>query len=255
MLKLVKVSSTYFRKDEFDHGHILTNIDEFLEYFEIEDNKSFNEFFALVRDHYPINKMDHVEGTIGFAASLSKVTSEPILIEMSNIMGDKKSNIFHDIMAGHRIFINRNGGYHNFTDETHTILKTYSYYSDKREHVSIALNPTILNLENDSKPEKYVEKFFKDKNIEPSYILNLRSFNKDELTVLLERFKRNGGHTVYVYTTGFDHVQMKEYIEAIMDAYIHHLIIELNQEPSEDTKSVIEFAENNISDFTIIYQK
>ena len=250
MLREVTLTSTFFKKGVTSTGFLLETNSDFFEYFKIEQDDFIDQFGKAIKSSVPVEKWDHLGGKLGIGFSIAKVTGGRPIVEAANMLTTKERNIYEDLQNGKVIFINKNGGYHFFTDETHTIIEEKFYVKDKSIHISFAEKPSLLNLENDPELEPFTIEYFKENNLEISSITHLRKFSEDELVSIFKDFKLKGGTGVFVYTTGMDYIQMKEYIDAVIEAEIDTLIIKINSEIGDGTRSVLDFAKENVKNFT-----
>jgi len=249
MLKQVEVYATFFPKGITDKGFILENESDFCDFFKREEDKLLSDFSAAVKSKMPTYQWDHIYGLLGFSTSIAKAKGSSPIIEASLILNAKETDMLRMIANGNKVFVNMNGGYHRFNDKTHTIIRYIGSKEEKTTNISIAKNPTLINLENDPMIEKKTKDFYNENKLELSTVVNLRMFDKSELINVFNEFHNAGGYGVYVYTTGSDLIQMKEYIDAVIGSKLNTLVIELNTELTKEIQEVFDYAKSNILDF------
>ena len=249
MLQEIEVTAEFFPKNVSDKGYLISNETDFCSYFEIEEEKFISDIRSAIASNMSVSSWDHIYGLLGFGTNIAKVTGGAPLIEASNILNQKQLNMLEMINDGKLIFVNKNGGYHEFKHETHKIIKQKDYEVNKRENIVFANKPTLINLENDPELESRTFAYFKQFDIEVSSICNLRTFKKNELVDILNEFSDKGGHGVYVYTTGNDVPQMIEYINAVAESKLDTLIIELNKVKTDEIDKAFKYADKIIKYF------
>jgi hypothetical protein len=93
---------------------------------------------------------------------------------------------------------------------------------------SIKPDTSYINLENDPKLEDFSKKYLQSKDENYSYIVNLGHHSKEQLTDIFSEFVINGGHTVYVYTTGMKTDQMYQYFDIAYNCGINNFEFDFN---------------------------
>jgi hypothetical protein len=229
-MQQVTITTTFWRPEETDTGVIIANMDDFREYFDLQSKELFGDFKNAIINQIPKERWDHLSGKLGVATNISKIKETNPLIEACDMLDKKGLSVLNILVSGLSVFINESGGAHAFSDDTHTILESQEFTRSKNKKVVIAKNPSFINLENDPKPENHTIEYFKSQNLEPSYIFNLRNFDKEDLIDVFSEFTVQGGHGVYIYTTAMDVEQMAMYCDAIIASDFNSVIFHFNSE-------------------------
>lgn len=251
MLQEVEVSADFFPKGVTDKGYLIRSESDFCSYFKIEEEKLIHDFKTAVDENMPVSRWDHIYGLLGFSTKTAQITGEAPLLVADKILSQKQSDMLEMLSQGKSIFVNKMGGYHEFTDETHKIVEQKDYIFNKEDFINIAENPSLINLENDPVLEKHTLQYFKERELEVSSIINLKRFHKEDLVKIFNDFADKGGYGVYVYTTGAGVDQMREYIDAVIESKLNELTIELNSTVSSLARPHFKHAKNNIENFTL----
>lgn len=238
MLKEVEISSVLFKKNETDFGFIIENLDELFEYFAKTNKETEKELKTVLENRIPVQKWDHIYGIISIGAVVAGVKGTAPVEEIVNVLNLKQKNMFNCLKSGKKIFVNRNGGYHEYKDSTHSIVSVINE-NNSDPNIHYASTPSLINLENDPVLEDETVKYFKDNNLDISYVKKLRNYSKEELVNIFNEFHSNGGVGVFVYTTGNDLVQMESYIDALDKSSLNKIIIKFVNEINEKQKNII----------------
>lgn len=238
MLKEVEISSVLFKKNETDFGFIIENLDDLFEYFAKTNKETEKELKTVLENRIPVQKWDHVYGIISIGAVVAGVKGTAPVEEIVNVLNLKQKNMFNYLKSGKKIFVNRNGGYHEYKDSTHSIVAVLKE-KNRDPNIHYSSNPSLINLENDPVIENETLKYFKSNNLDISYVKKLRKYSEEELIDIFNDFYSKGGIGVFVYTTGNDLIQMKSYLEALNKSLLNKIIIQFKNEINEEQKNII----------------
>jgi len=146
-------------------------------------------------------------------------------------------------IARHEIFINSEGGYRhfNFSDEIEILSEEDVDSFERTTKHYIRKNTKFINFENDWELERSAVNRLEalDKNF--SYITELRLISKQEFSRILDKFKENGGDSVYVYTTGMDVKQMYQYSTDCLKKRISNFVFEFNSGLDDEITEFLEW--------------
>ncbi len=234
MLKEVEITTTFFLKGQTCKGFLIKDMNDFIEYFKLAEEEVIESYRYAVAHNMPVRSWDHLKGTLGFATCVAAVKESSPLAEANAILTSKQLNMMNMLKDGKIIYVNTSGGYHEFKNETHTILNEKEYAFNKEENIHFGDNPSLLNLENDPELEKPVTEYFKNANLNISYVTNLRKFTKEDLAKIFRDFYNAGGHGLYIYTTGSDIPQMQEYLEIAAASPLYNLFIVFSAEKTAE---------------------
>lgn len=205
-----------------------TSIHEYFEMQRVLLNRFITSFLGNDNGHFSINdvvaepelydlsyiKVSLIWSTVKYPndafVSLHKALSE---------LQDKQLDFICDSYIRNnnsQIVFNKYGGYCMITKNEADDITPFSF-GDENTH-EIKPRSKYIVLENDPTLEKDAVKFISGLDADYSYILNLRSYDKDKLTKTLSEFYGNGGKYIYVYTTANDIEQMRFYINCSIDA-------------------------------------
>lgn len=251
-MKKVTVTTTFWREGETDTGFLIRNLSDLILYIEHQSGLLLNDFFYACKNNIRKEQWDHFYSSpLGVGTTFAKMKGTSPLFESTNLLDTKHAGMAKTLLQFGAVFVNQNGGYHNFTDETHTILTEEEIVLDRPKFTIIADRPSLINLENDPDIENHTVKYFKEHNLELSYICHLRNYSKKDLVDVFTEFKTKGGTGLYVYTTGMDINQMEEYCNAAIDAGLETILIQFNAEISADHVELLD----SITNIDIKYEK
>lgn len=220
---------------------ILEDIHDVIKYFEMSDYfyKSKDDFEERVH-----NLHDSWESMALDDFMFSRVqadTSIELLIKVLNSernLSSKRDSFVKLISNGMYIALSLvNGSYMCFekADRNFKIIKSKAeYFSGELKE-----NSKYINLENDPKLEIFTMDELSKIDENYSHILNLRHLSDNALRNTLKRFVKNGGDTVWQYTTGGDVEQMYSYSEIAIKAGVQHFIFYFNSGENEKIKDFI----------------
>lgn len=210
-----------------------------------EDFKAFIEFYKgdakkvvtqVLKSGVPKDRWDHLyfksPAGIAFMAAVAKCNiagGAPLLLmdELGDETLHSKLNI---ILRGHTLVQQQIGSYFGIEDESEWDIKVLSEDYDfglTKTH-KIPMGTKYINLENDPELEQHTLDFMKENDPNFSYVLNLRNYSKDDLVKVFKTFVQRGGESLYLYTTGLDVPQIKEYLEAAVEAGVKAAKFEFN---------------------------
>lgn len=228
----------------------------------VEDFKNFITFYEsdvanvvrkLFNSGLPIDRWDHflvnspAGITLNAAVNKCKIAGGSPFIEMDKISNEVNIAKLEVISRGDILVQQKNGSYFYIRDESQydidIISEDYEFSLDIKYH--IGKNTKYINLENDPELEQHTKDFMKENDENFSYILNLRNCDKYKLSKIFKLFVKNGGESLYLYTTGMDTLQMRDYIQIAIDAGIKKGLFEFNAGKDQDIVDVMdEFSYN-----------
>lgn len=247
-MRSVTVSTTFWRKGETDTGYLIETVNDLITYMEHQSNVLLDDFRYAIKKKIPKSRWDHFYGSpLSLGTNIAKIKGKSPIIEACQLLDIKQSGMMKTLLDFGAIFVNSNGGYHNFSYETHTILKENDVFLGRKKIIKFAENPSLLNLENDPMLEDYTERFFLKNNLEISYLCNLRNFSYSDLVSTFTDFKSKGGSGLYVYTTGMDIEQMEDYCKAAIESKLESIKIDFNVSFSKEHKEMLDSLSNQIN--------
>ncbi len=229
------VKASYIGQSEKPiEGFLIEDSNDLEEYFKIIENNSLSCMTKMLTSKESIDRMDHVvpgmrplEKALGaLAVTRAKLglfgTNNPIF-QVQGSAETMKHGMRLFIVKGQSLFVNRNGGYTPITKGVVEIVERIEnvQYKDKAKTPHIPNRKTkVINLENDYEMEDYSHNFITNYLNDTSYsiVYELRLWTKNELINIFKDFIKQGGETIYVYTTGRDVEQMYEYSSAAIEA-------------------------------------
>lgn len=246
-MNFVTLTSIYFKKGTQDKGYIIQNTEDLIEYFNLERDTFHKQFKRAIQNNIPVQKWDHLYGYLNIGFNTAKVKGEASpLFEADNVFRMKESQITKMVSENKTVFVNEKGGYHEFKDDTHTILKS-EVFDFKNKDLRISKNASFLNLENDPILENHTIQYFKNEKLDLSYLVNLYAFSKEELINIFNEFSKKGRYGLYVYTTATDIKQMVDYLEACVESELTDVIIEFNDGFNDAHKEIMNNFKNKLN--------
>lgn len=215
----------------------------YMEQLRIEIQKQMTRFLRS-----PMDQEEFSETVTGMASSTIRLIAARAKLECGNMiyytdyaLTDKLIQLSDLVLKKGGVLINPNGGFTFFHEGTHEIISEhpFSFSSVKSDYVFIPKGTQYINLENDPDLEAYTKEMLSKIDPNYSYVKNLREFNYEALVNIFSDFIKNGGHTVYVYTTGSDTAQMLEYARAAFDAGIKNIMFTFNAGLTEDIEKSV----------------
>lgn len=158
---------------------------------------------------------------INNAGGVQLITNPIFLVgQMAQLYAE---NVLKSLRAGNKVILNKKGGYCVVCEEVSIkeIIGEVEYSFEQR--ISIREKTNYIVIENDVELEKPAKKYLKTKDSYYSYITELRLLNNEKLTELFKEFVSKGGTTLYIYTTGQDIQQARNYVQCALDAGIGKL--------------------------------
>lgn len=236
-------------KTKFDEVYTALLLETFVdvnEYAELLQSGVTELTVRLMKSNVSPDRWDHLLGkddaggiyAAGYTAATIKGTNP--IFEVPSLVDGKLHAITKYILDGETILVNPAGGFCPCVEGYHTILDVTEYVQDYSDSAVIKDDTRYINLENDPELEQHTIDYLSKWDPNFSYIVNLRKFSTDELTDLFIEFKKKGGNTVYVYTTGMDTEQMFEYTDAMIRAYISDVEFEFTTEITDEHKELFD---------------
>lgn len=202
---------------------------------------------SLLKTDVPMDKWDHLtmkgqeKALFGMALMQRDYKAKNPVMNLVNIGEDKIYGFAKHLMRGKKILLNKNGGY-CFAGNGMEIVE---YLGNTPLSVS-RVQPLLreesgwIVLENDPILPEESKSFLEKKDPNYSAIFDLRYYSQSELAMFLDIFTSDGGHTVFVYTTGMDVKQMWEYSETIINSQITHVVFSFTQGKNDAINEVID---------------
>lgn len=237
---------------------LIENINDLFSYTITLKNKVEYQTKRLILSQASVDRWDHMltnnsEGAI-FSASIIKAThfgGSP-LKELDLLFSDKIKNMLQELKKGKILLVNSVGGYCTIKNDDIINVEKEEVLPIEVKTYQVKQGTKYINIENDDKLEKDVEQYLSKRDPNFSYVLNLYTFNQEELLAVFNNFKSQGGEILYVYTTGIDLSQMKLYIEVAILAGIKKIELKIKNGINEQhTKILNSFSQKEI-DFVIL---
>lgn len=223
----------------------LEDLEEYIKFYEDDVKKVTTK---VLKSNVPSSRYDHLYFTspagLAFMAGVQvcKIRGGIPFIEMDKAGEEMINNKGKAIINGKIVVQNPNGSYftvENLDDyEVQVLSDKVTFEVPKVFHVGT--NPKYINLENDPDLEEHTKNFMKENDENFSYILNLRNFYNNDLEVIFKRFVYRGGKSLYLYTTGLDIEQMRNYIQVAIDSGIKEGLFEFNAGENPEIINVME---------------
>lgn len=200
------------------------------QYLMLETSKDVNSYCDLCErgfetmvptlERTPTSRWDHLyrsqRGFETFNISLMdhKITGENPIHHHSLVL-TRYRNMLKNAIKNGPIIINSKGGWQPLNAEEHNTISKEAITNlsllDHSVDIRLNKNSKFLNLENDPQLEQYTLNELPKLDKHFSYVTNMRLFSNEKLASVINDFKRRGGVGLWVYTTGSDIEQMKEY--------------------------------------------
>jgi hypothetical protein len=243
-MKKVKIKDSMQPKAKMEFIKI-DNIEDLAKFMELKNSQLTAHVSSLIKSSVPVEKWDHCVGKHGILLqAIIKAKVDPIsnpIYHLDSASSQKFMNLSQTISRYGSVLINANGGYCHMVD-SFEIIEEVDYDLDTEERLTYTLkeNTKYLNLENDPFLENHTKNYLRRLDRNYSFIVNLRSFSNNELIKVFKEFILNGGHTLYVYTTGSDVNQMCDYLESAMKSGLNKVIFEFNAGINNEILSCLE---------------
>jgi hypothetical protein len=251
-MKKVTLTTNFWKEGETDTGFLIKNLSDLILYIEHQSGLLVNDFIYACKKNIRKEQWDHFySSSLGIGTTFAKMKGTSPIFEATNLLDTKSAGMAKVLLQFGAVFVNQNGGYHNFNSETHTILEEKDVNLDRPQLTVIANRPSLINLENDADIENHTVKYFKENGLELSYICHLRNYSQKDLVNVFTDFKNKGGTGLYVYTTGMDINQMEGYCNAAIDAGLDTILIQFNVQISDNHIELLD----GITDIDIKYEK
>lgn len=235
---------------------ILENLNDWLEYVEEQTDVIQEDLQKVIKSQVDPERWDHFPNrNIAVATSIAKVRESSPISEVSRLVERKHSTMAEMINDGEVLLVNECGGFCPMMHD-HVILESWEYNKPSRQVVSIADNPSYINLENDPDLETRTHEFFKENNFELSYVCNLHCFSKDDLIDVFNDLHEKGGYGLYVLTTGMNVQQMYEYSDALLASNLaNNVIFEFTAAITYDIRGVIRHLKSKGASVTVLNEE
>jgi hypothetical protein len=246
-MKHVLVTSDYFENAPYI---LLNDLYDLMEYGEMIKDSTTESVNKLIKSDVPWDRFNHFVDTSNpgdntlFSSYLScKVSGGNPILQVGDFIDSKIRTMANYINRGETVLVNPKGGW---CPPSSDWIITEVDSPIEPVNVVIADTPSLINLENDPELEEHTLNYFKDNDLELSYVVRLRSYDKATLTTIFKEFKAKGGYGLYVYTTGIDIPQMYDYCEAAVAAELVTIKFDFNAGFNDDHKDVIAEYEGQI---------
>ena len=218
---------------------LLSDFNDVLEYAEILGNKVRKAAYDMIQSKLPPDRLDHLGGLGGVAATAAKFRGTSPLLELGGMADEKIGRFIRYISEGEKIMVNCNGGYCFVTPDT-KILRESPYEELECTTYVVNSGTKVINLENDPELESYTVDYLSKVDPNYSYVCNLRDFSRSQLVNIFKEFKTNGGESAFLYTTGADIEQIHNYCEALVEGGITKIDFEFNSGISDELRSTLD---------------
>lgn len=232
---------------EYPKHILLETLDDWLEFKTLAFNDLNRAQYTVMKSTIPKSRWDHIRmrgfGGSAFTAAVMKmnIDGSNALLHSIQVLEETTDAKRQLIERGERVAINRNGGYFYLMPHheiTHS--QPYDAGAERAALVHIRKNTTLLNLENDPELEQCVIDYMTEVDPNFSYILDLRGWESGQLLSHFKTFVERGGQSLYVYTTGFDHLQVDQYLTLAKKAGIGRAVIKLNSGMPEQLEPILQ---------------
>jgi len=193
--------------------------EELSEHLDITFDTTTRELIKLIKSKESVDTWDHYQpsanaGALRLAIGMSKVDGVNPIYSVDKYQCNISQNKLNTFLEYGNILINRVGGYTHYDPDHMVILsKKEMEPSDQlKNFYLIPIGTKWLNLENDPELEKYTHNTLSTIDTNFSYVVNLRSFNKERLEEVFTEFVSKGGQGLWIYTTGSDLEQLQDYV-------------------------------------------
>lgn len=261
-MKTARVILTYLDNTEAEY-YFIENEADLKEYAAFTMNIAERASREVLNSGVSINKFDHLipsqsaEGGI-MTMALIKAKGNRLKNDLSLAEPDEEffsiwnNPLWHvfpaalqkiDIMRssltkGEKLLVNRCGGITPVFDGT-KIVEIYDKELEDGIPKDIIKKATAyIVLENDYVLPRESERYLKAVDPNHSTIFNLRG-RFHYLEDRLKKFMDNGGHTVFVYTTGMDVKQMYDYTKIILKVGLKNLVFHFNTGLTDDIQEYL----------------
>ena len=194
-------------------------VEELLTHLDITLDTTTRELLKLVKSKENVDKWDHYQpsanaGALRLAIGMSKVDGVNPVFSVDKYIAQISDNKLKTFLEYGNIIINGMGGYNYYDPEYMVILskKEMEPIDQLKSSYKVPDGTKWLNLENDPELEKYTQDNLSSIDINFSYIVNLRSFCEERLKEVITEFVSKGGRGLWIYTTGSDLEQLKDYV-------------------------------------------
>lgn len=226
----------------------LTNMEDLAEYIEATNKELAKTINKVMHSNVSVERWDHLLSGKNLGDSSLMVSwltckygaeNKSPLLEVDNVLNGKFRTMAEKIADGEHILANYVGGYMPYMEDCMSMKPDETYVAPL--NYKIAKEASYINLENDPEIENHTKAWFYRNNASISYVVNLRDVIGEDLVNILNRFHMNGGHTVYVYTTGIDVSEMYQYASDIISSDINNVMFEFNSGISDEILEVIDY--------------
>ncbi len=248
-MKLAKIK--WNGEEEIRENILLSTVQEVYEYSQMTSDTAASNISEWLKGRIPPNRWDHYirnTGTWGnplvSAVSEMFITGKNAIYTVDTHIHKKYTNMCLGVIAGHKIVVNKVGGYCYLTDKLHEVISIEDFIKDNPRFYVINEGTQWMNLENDPQVEERTKEYLGAIDPNFSYICHLHQYAEVELRVIFKEFKDKGGIGIHVYTTAGNITQMEEYSRAIVHAGIKNVIFEFNAGINDDIVEVVSWLQN-----------
>jgi len=240
-------------KDEFDQIHsdclLIQSLEDLDKIHEDTKAEAEEEMVKAITSKTRVDRWDHLFQGAGQGRALMRggvykaITQggHPITFA-SGLLAQRHGSMSKMINNGQAIVINRMGGYFPLNGDRTVILKSEPYIKPGIEsHIHLKTDTKILNLENDPELESHAVAYMEKIDPNYSYVTRLDKFSGPQLLSVITRFKELGGEVVYIYTTGMNVPQMRDYSQAIIESGLKKVIFEFNSGINTEIEEIVEY--------------
>ncbi len=235
MMQLVTIKHLTQNGKEGQHI-LITDVADLAKYFEWVGVQVTKHVSALLKSRVPPDRWDHAPGSnhgnsvFGVAVMMAKFKENNPIFNIDEALATKFDNCRKCINEFGGVLINMVGGYVRFDPSLHEVVlsEEYTLGQEREAYYVIKEGTKYINLENDPYLERHTKDWADKNDPNMSYVTNLREFSKAELTAIFQKFCASGGRWAYVYTTGSDRPQIREYCEALAVAGVDGVEFEFN---------------------------
>lgn len=215
---------------------LIDTMEDLLDHLSLCESSTIKELLKLFKSDLPVEKWDHYKpsmeaGALSMSVALSKIEGTNPIYSIDRCLSEISKNKINSFIKHGAIFINKMGGYFPFQEKSVRIISEKPFIKEDilSKFYRVPDNTKNLNLENDPELEPYtVKNLSKLEGDHFSYVTCLRDFSNEKLLKIMKKFVKNGGDTLWVYTTGSDTLQMHVYMDLSLEAGINNFVFKFN---------------------------
>lgn len=227
---------------------LISNFEELSVYMEHTSGQTSDLISSLIKNAIPKERWDHfitqnAAGSIlAHTLASCKIKGKSPIFEIDKFILQKFDTMMKWILEGEKLLVNDRGGFCTMPPDCTIVSEREVDFSFKPTY-SIKSDTSYINLENDPKLEDFSKKYLQSKDENYSYIVNLGHHSKEQLTDIFSEFVINGGHTVYVYTTGMKTDQMYQYFDIAYNCGINNFEFDFNSGVTPAIQDFLNYAQ------------